>query len=61
MDNKLLGNFIIAFPLAAFVTYTMVMKEPNSGIDWPNIILGMLIGMVSYAIGTRIKNKGEAE
>ncbi|GAB4160717.1 MAG: hypothetical protein Tsb0033_17090 [Winogradskyella sp.] len=61
MDNKILGNFIIAFPPAAYITYTIVMKEPNSGIDWPSVVLSGLIAMVSYAIGKRIKNKGEAE
>ncbi|WP_369996308.1 hypothetical protein [Winogradskyella sp.] len=61
MDNKLLGNFIIAFPPAAYVTYIAVMKEPNSGIDWPSIIIGAFIGMLSYAIGKKIKSKGEVE
>ncbi len=61
MDNKLLGNFIIAFPTAAYITYTVVMKEPNTGIDWTSVVLAGLISVVSYAIGTRIKNKGEAE
>ncbi|WP_422105290.1 hypothetical protein [Winogradskyella sp.] len=61
MDNKLLGNFIIAFPTAAYVTYTIVMKEPNTGIDWTSIIIGGLIGMVSYAIGKKVKSKGEVE
>ena len=61
MDKKLLGNFIIAFPLSAYFTYNLVMTEPSSGIDLTQFIIGMLIGMVSYAIGTKIKNKGEAE
>lgn len=61
MDNKILGNFIIAFPLSAYITYNLVMTEPSSGIDLNQFIVGMLIGMVSYAIGTKIKNKGEAE
>ena len=50
MDNKLLGNFIIAFPPAAYVTYIIVMKEPNSGIDWTSVIVGGLIGMISFLL-----------
>ncbi|MAB48210.1 MULTISPECIES: hypothetical protein [Winogradskyella] len=61
MDNKLLGNFIIAFPTAAYVTYIIVMKEPNSGIDWTSVIVGGLIGMISFTIGKKIKSKGEVE
>ncbi|MDY2588083.1 hypothetical protein [Winogradskyella aquimaris] len=61
MDNKLLGNFIIAFPTAAYITYTILMKNPNSGIDWTSVVISGLIAMVSYAIGKKIKNKGEVE
>lgn len=61
MDNKLLGNFIIAFPTAAYVTYIIVMKEHNSGIDWTSVIIGGLIGIISFNIGKKIKSKGEVE
>ena len=61
MDNKLLGNFIIAFPTAAYVTYSFAMKEPHSGFDLMQAVITGLIAMVSYGIGNRIKNKGKAE
>lgn len=61
MDKKLLGNFIIAFPPAAYITYNWVMHEPNSGFDWTKFLLTFLILTVSSAIGNRIKNQGEAE
>lgn len=61
MDKKILGNFIIYFPIVAYVAFIIVLKEENSGIDWPSIVIGGLIGMISYTIGTKIKNKGEVE
>ncbi|BAO74507.1 hypothetical protein [Winogradskyella sp. PG-2] len=61
MDKKLLGNFIIAFPTAAYVTFNIVMNNYSGGFDWIKFIITMLIVMTSYAIGNRIKNKGEAE
>ncbi|GAA0744609.1 hypothetical protein [Gaetbulibacter jejuensis] len=61
MDKKILGNFIIYFPIVAYTAYTIVMKKENSGIDWTSVVIGGLIGMISYTIGNRIKNKGEVE
>jgi hypothetical protein len=61
MDNKLLGNFIIAFPPAAYMTYTLVINEGKTGIDYTAILITTIIGIVSYNIGSKIKKKGEAE
>ena len=61
MDKKILGNFIIYFPTIAYLTYIMVMKKENSGIDWTSVVIAGLIGMVSNVIGKKIKNKGEVE
>ncbi|WP_298903833.1 hypothetical protein [uncultured Psychroserpens sp.] len=61
MDKKILGNFIIYFPTIAYIAYTIVIKEKGSGIDWTAIVIAGFISMISYAIGNRIKNKGEIE
>ena len=59
MDKKILGNFIIYFPIIAYFAFRAVIKDENSEINWTSIIIGALIGMISYAVGTRIKNNGE--
>tara|TARA_B100000378_G_scaffold276888_1_gene275780 strand:- start:426 stop:611 length:186 start_codon:yes stop_codon:yes gene_type:complete len=61
MDKKILGNFIIYFPIIAYFAFRAVIKDENSEINWTSIIIGALIGMISYAVGTRIKNNGEVE
>ncbi|WP_458629212.1 hypothetical protein [Winogradskyella sp. PC D3.3] len=61
MDKDLLGNFIIAFPTAAYITYTLVIKTDPMGINWTTCIITGLIATVSYGIGTKIKNKGNVE
>lgn len=61
MDKKILGNFIIYFPPIAFIAFTFIMKKENTGIDWTSIVITVVIGMISGAIGNRIKNKGEVE
>jgi len=58
MDNKLLGNFIIYFPPIAYIAFTLVTHHKGEGIDWTEVILAAIIGVVSSAIGKRIKNKG---
>lgn len=61
MDKKILGNFIIYFPTIAYLAFTIVTKKENSGIDWTSVVIAGLIGMISFAIGKRIKSKGEVE
>ena len=61
MDKKILGNFIMYFPTIAYIAFTIVMKKENSGINWTSVIIAGLIGMISHAVGKRIKNKGEVE
>ena len=61
MDKKILVNFIIYFPPIAYIAFTLVTKKENSGIDWTAILITVIIGIVSGAIGNRIKNKGEVE
>ncbi|WP_299107059.1 hypothetical protein [uncultured Winogradskyella sp.] len=61
MDNKLLGNFIIAFPTAAYLTYNAVMAEANTEIDFVQYIITALIAFSSYIIGSKIKKKGEVK
>ena len=61
MDKKILGNFIIYFPPIAYIAFTLITKEENSGFDWNAVVYTVIIGMISSAIGTRIKNKGDVE
>ncbi len=61
MDKKILGNFIIYFPTIAYIAFTIVTKEENSGIDWTQCVIAGLIAIISGAIGKQIKNKGEVE
>lgn len=61
MDKKILGNFIIYFPTIAYIAYILVTKEKHSDVDWTRVVIAVLISIISRAIGTRIKNKGEVE
>ncbi len=61
MDKTILGNFIIYFPTAAYVLYTIMAKEPNTGIDWTQVVLAAGIAILSSMLGKYIKNKGEVE
>ena len=61
MDKKLLGNFIIAFPTAAYITFVLVLKDSNVDAHWSSVLIAIIISSLSYTIGTKIKNKGEAE
>jgi hypothetical protein len=61
MDKKILGNFIIYFPPIAYMAFSLILKKGNTGIDWTAIVITVIIGIISGAIGKRIKNKGEIE
>lgn len=61
MDKKIFGNFIIYFPTITYLAFLVVTKEENSGANWTSFIIGGKVGMISYSIGTRIKNQGEVE
>ena len=61
MDKKILGNFVSFFPPIAYSIYTVVINARNSGIDWYAVMYAGIIGVISYAIGQKIKSKGEVE
>lgn len=51
--------FVIIVPCVVYNFYCFYKKEPNSGIDFLQVINSFLIGIVFYNIGIRIKNKGK--
>jgi hypothetical protein len=61
MDKKILGAFIIYFPPIAYVAFTLVTKKESTGIDWTSVVITGVIGIISSAIGNRIKNKEDIE
>ena len=62
MDKNILGNLIIYIPTFAYILYTIVIPSKEiEGIDWSQVIITGLIGLISTAVGGRIKRQGKAE
>ena len=36
-------------------------RGPNSGIDFGKVIISFFLGIISYNLGMKIKNKGKVE
>ncbi len=49
------------FPAIAYIAFTIVTKEQDTGIDWTQCLIAGLIAIISGAIGKQIKNKGDVE
>jgi len=48
-------------PLIAYNAYCFQTKEPNSGIDYGQVLFSFLLGIIFYNFGMKIKNKGKVE
>jgi hypothetical protein len=53
--------FVMLAPVFAYNIYCFATNEPNSGIDSGKIIISFFIGIISYNLGMKIKNKGKVE
>jgi len=56
-NRKLIGNLVAYIPLLMYLVYTIATMEPDSGIDWSNVLIAAVIGIISSTIATKIKNK----
>ncbi|MBW6484345.1 MAG: hypothetical protein K0B10_14980 [Vicingaceae bacterium] len=56
-NRKLIGNIVAYVPMLLYLVYTVATMKPDSGINWSNILIAGIIGMVFGTIGTKIKNK----
>jgi hypothetical protein len=61
MKRNLIANIISIAPVILYNAYTLGTKEPNSGIDFSQVIMSALIAMISFGIGNNIKNKGKVQ
>ncbi|WP_396163749.1 hypothetical protein [Flavobacterium sp.] len=53
--------FVMLAPVFAYNIYCFATNEPNSGIDFGKIIISFFLGIISYNLGMKIKNKGKVE
>lgn len=60
-NRELLGILASVGPAAIYIIYTFVTKETNSGIDWTEVLIAGILGIVGKALGDQIKNKGKVE
>ncbi|WP_289064231.1 hypothetical protein [uncultured Zobellia sp.] len=44
-------------PVIIYIVYSSLTREPNSGINWIEVVTAALLGGVGNAIGNRMKNK----
>lgn len=48
-------------PIIAYNIYCFTTNVPNSGIDFGKVIISFFLGIISYNLGMKIKNKGKVE
>jgi len=53
--------FVMITPLISYNIYSFHSKEPNSGIDFSQVIISFFLGIIFYNLGMKIKNKGKVE
>jgi hypothetical protein len=56
-----IAYFVMVAPLLAYNIYYFQTKEPNSGIDYGQLIFSFLLGIIFYNFGLKIKNKDKVE
>ena len=56
MKNNLITIASYA-PVIIYIVYSSLTREPNSGINWIEVVTAALLGGVGNAIGNRMKNK----
>lgn len=48
-------------PITIYNIYCFATNIPNSGIDFGRVIISFFLGIISYNLGMKIKNKGKVE
>ncbi|MDO6818983.1 hypothetical protein [Zobellia sp. 1_MG-2023] len=56
MKNNLITIASYA-PVIIYMVYSSLTREPNSGINWIEVVTAALLGGVGNAIGNRMKSK----
>lgn len=56
-----IAYFVMIAPLIAYNIYCFQTKEPNSGIDFGQVLFSFFLGIIFYNFGMKIKNKGKVE
>ena len=59
MNKNVLANIVSIAPVVLYNAYTLSVKEPNSGIDYSQVLIAAIIAMISFGIGNNIRNKGK--
>ena len=55
MKNNLI-TIASYLPVIIYLVYSSLTREPNSGINWIEVVTVGLLGGVGTAIGNRMKN-----
>lgn len=53
--------FVMIAPIIAYNIYCFATNEINSGIDFDKVIISFFLGIISYNLGMKIKNKGKVQ
>lgn len=56
-----IAYLVMITPLIAYNVYCFQTKEPNSGIDYGQVLFSFFLGIIFYNFGMKIKNKGKVE
>ena len=56
-----IAYFVMVAPIIAYNIYCFATNVPNSGIDFGKVIISFFLGIISYNLGMKIKNKGKVE
>ncbi|MGV7108134.1 hypothetical protein [Flavobacterium sp. U410] len=59
--RNVLAYAVMIVPLIIYNLYCFATKEPNSGIDFVQVLIAFVLGIIFYNVGLRIKNKGKVE
>lgn len=54
-------NLISFGPVLVYTVYALWTKEPNSGIDWSEVTIATVLGIIGSAMGKNYQSKGGAK
>ena len=57
--RNFLAYFVMIIPLIIYNVYCFQTKKPNSGIDFEQVFISFILGIIFYNLGLKIKNKGK--
>ncbi|MBU3028082.1 hypothetical protein Q4603_07070 [Zobellia galactanivorans] len=59
--RNLIANIVAFAPPILYIVYTSLTRQPNSKIDWMEVLTVMLIAILASVLGKKIRDKGKAK